>query len=320
MDFLLLGGSLGILACLFFILLAFVLSSRQRARQWLNRLSTGTSRLHEHGVASMNLGTSSTVRRLLEILQRVGQSAQPKDPRELSKVQSLLTVAGYRRPQAPVIFWGARIVTGGTAAFCMAFLPLPRAGEGGVLQVLFMIVLAAFLGLYLPNLWLRVRAQYRQRQFRDGFPDVLDLLVVCVEAGLGLDAAISRVGTEIRLSYPVISEEFGLLSLHLRMGVTREEALRRLGARVELREVKQLISLLVQTERLGSSVGKALRVHADSMRKKRFFRAEELAAKLPVKLTFPLILFIFPALFIVLLGPAGIQVSETLLPALGGGR
>ena len=174
------------------------------------------------------------------------------------------------------------------------------------------------MGLYLPNLWLRLIIQKRQQQIREGFPDILDLLVVCVEAGLGLDAAIARVSQEIQSTYPVICKEFQDLALELRVGLTREEALRNLNIRIGLEEVHQLTALLIQSDELGSSIAKALKVHAESMRKKRHSKAEELAAKIPVKLTLPLIFFIFPSLFIVLLGPAGIQVVEILFPALQG--
>ena len=140
--------------------------------------------------------------------------------------------------------------------------------------------------------------------------------MVCVEAGVGLDAAINRVGEEMRLSNKVLSEEFRLLSLELRAGKTRRDALRNLAMRTDLEDVSSFVTLLIQTDKFGTSVAQAVRVQSDSMRRKRFQRAEEMAAKLPVKLVFPLILFIFPALFIVVLGPAAIRIFRTLLPAL----
>ena len=158
----------------------------------------------------------------------------------------------------------------------------------------------------------------RQRKILEGFPDVLDLMVVCVEAGMGLDAAIFRAGKEIELKNRVISEEFKLLSLELRAGKSRQDALRSLAMRVNLEDVNSLISLLIQTDKFGTSVAQALRVHSEAMRVKRFQMAEEIAAKLPVKLVFPLILFIFPSLFVVLLGPAMINIYRILLPRLGG--
>jgi tight adherence protein C len=145
-------------------------------------------------------------------------------------------------------------------------------------------------------------------------------MVVCVEAGLVLDQAIGRVGEEVKRTHPKLSDELSLLSMELRTGVSRSEALRNLSHRTDLEEVRNLVALLVQTDRFGTSIGQALRVHADSMRATRRLRAEELAAKLPVKLLFPLIFFIFPCMFIVLLGPAAIQMMRVLFPALNSGQ
>jgi len=144
------------------------------------------------------------------------------------------------------------------------------------------------------------------------------LMVVCVEAGLGLDQAISRVGEEIKRPHPALSDELNLLAMELRTGVSRQEALRNFAHRTDMEEVRNLVALLVQTDRFGTSIGQALRVHSDAMRSTRRLRAEELAAKLPVKLLFPLIFFIFPSMFIVLLGPASIQMVRVLFPAMNG--
>ena len=152
----------------------------------------------------------------------------------------------------------------------------------------------------------------------EGFPDALDLMVVCVEAGIGLDAAITRVGEEMRFGNEVLSEEFKMLSLELRAGKQRRDALRNLALRTDLEDVSSLVSLLIQTDKFGTSVAQALRVHSDSMRVRRYQRAEELATKLPVKLLFPLILFIFPSFFVTLLGPAVIQIFRVLLPRMAG--
>jgi tight adherence protein C len=178
-------------------------------------------------------------------------------------------------------------------------------------------VLLGLLGFYLPNLWLKIKTSARQDKILEGFPDALDLMVVCVEAGLGLDAAINRVGEEMKLRNRLVSEEFRLLGLELRAGKLRRDALHNLGLRTGLEEVKSLMTLLIQTDKFGTSIAQALTVHADSMRTTRFQRAEEMAAKLPVKLVFPLILFIFPALFVVIVGPAAIKIYRVLLPAMG---
>jgi len=177
---------------------------------------------------------------------------------------------------------------------------------------------AASAGYFLPMLWLRYAVSARKDKLLKAFPDALDLMVVCVEAGLGLDAAIGRVSSEIKFVHPELAEEFNLVSLELRTGLSRLEALKNLSRRIDLEEVGSLVALLVQTDKFGTSVGQALRVHSDSMRVNRQLRAEELAAKLPVKLLFPLVFFIFPSLFVVVVGPAGIKIARILLPAMGG--
>jgi tight adherence protein C len=180
-------------------------------------------------------------------------------------------------------------------------------------------VLAAGGGYYAPGFWLRSAIGRRKQTIMRALPDALDLMVVCVEAGLGLDQAINRVAEEIKFSHKELSEEFHLLGLELRAGVARTDALRNLSRRVDLEEIKSLIALLVQTDRFGTSIGQALRVHSEAMKVSRQMKAEERAAKLPVKLLFPLLFFIFPSLFIVIIGPAVIKVIRTLLPSMGQG-
>jgi tight adherence protein C len=178
-------------------------------------------------------------------------------------------------------------------------------------------ILGALIGFYLPNLWLRAKTSARQEKILEGFPDALDLMVVCVESGMGLDATINRVGEEMKLRNPTLSDEFRLMSLELRAGKLRRDAMRNLAARTGLDDVKSLMTLLTQTDKFGTSVAQALRVHSDSMRTRRYQRAEEMAAKLPVKLVFPLVLFIFPAMFVVIVGPAAIKIMRHLLPVIG---
>ena len=180
-----------------------------------------------------------------------------------------------------------------------------RQMSATALMLAFLAPVAA--GFYLPNLWLSCKVSKRKEHLALGLPDALDLLVVCVEAGMGLDAAIKRVGEEMRLSSREISEEFGQLNLELRAGKSRRDALKDLASRTGLDELNALATLLVQSQKFGANVGQALRIHADSMRGKRSQRAEELAAKLPIKLLFPTVCFIFPSLFLVLMGPALIQ-------------
>ena len=169
-------------------------------------------------------------------------------------------------------------------------------------------------GFYLPDLWLYNRILRRQDEIRKGLPDALDLLVVCVEAGMGLDSAISRVAGEITLTHKTLGEELKLYGLEQRAGKTREAALKSLGARIDIDDVDSLVSLLVQTDKFGTSLAQALRVYSDTFRTKRYMKAEEIAARLGAKLLFPLILFIFPSLFVAILGPAVITLMGTAMP------
>lgn len=166
---------------------------------------------------------------------------------------------------------------------------------------------------YLPILWLRIAAHYRKKELYRTFPDAIDLLMVCVEAGLGVDAAIRRVSREIAITSPELAKEFKILSLELKTGKSRNICLKNLALRTDLSDIDNLVSLMIQAEKYGTGVANALRIHAEEMRQRRYAKLEELAAKLPVKLTVPLIFFIFPAFFVVIAGPAAIQVFRVIL-------
>ena len=186
--------------------------------------------------------------------------------------------------------------------------------------LLFWLLLSAAIGYYLPNIVLRNLIARRQREIFENFPDALDLMTVCVEAGLGMDAALARVATEIGLKSEVLSEELQLVTLELRAGSSKEKALRNLALRTGVEDVDALVAMLIQSERFGTSVADSLRVQSDMLRTKRRQRAEEQAAKIALKLLFPLIFFIFPSLLVVLMGPAFIQIYRVLLPTMGGGQ
>ncbi|MCK5230309.1 MAG: type II secretion system F family protein [Desulfobulbaceae bacterium] len=171
----------------------------------------------------------------------------------------------------------------------------------------------AGVGFFLPYFWLRNRVSKRQFELQKAFPDAMDLLVVCVEAGMGLDSAINRVSSEFIISSPALSEEFHILSLEIKTGRSRNDCWKNFALRVNIDDVHNLVSLLIQAEKFGTGITQALRVNAEDMRLKYFSKLEEKAAKIPVKLTIPLILFIFPALFAVILGPAAIKIYRTLI-------
>jgi tight adherence protein C len=261
--------------------------------------------------------TLSLKDKLFSILTRLGEANKPSNESEVSAIREALMTAGYRHAQAPILFMGAKLFSSVLALAVAVLTPAKLLGFPTVNAQLMLYVGAASAGYFLPMLWLRHAISGRKEKILEAFPDALDLMVVCVEAGLGLDAAINRVSSEIRFAHKELAEEFNLVGLELRTGLSRAEALKNLSRRVDLEEVGSLVALLVQTEKFGTSVGQALRVHADSMRVNRQLRAEELAAKLPVKLLFPLVFFIFPSLFVVVVGPAVIKIARTLLPSLG---
>lgn len=180
-------------------------------------------------------------------------------------------------------------------------------------QLVLIACVMSYIGYFLPVLWLRIRARSRKKELDRTFPDAIDLLMVCVEAGMGLDSAFRRVGQEIHVTSPELAKEFKILSLELKTGKSRNSCLKNLAQRTDLPDIDNLVSLLIQADKYGTGVAHALRVHAEDMRQKRYSRLEEAAAKLPVKLVFPLVFFIFPALFLVILGPGVIRLFRVLL-------
>ncbi len=174
-------------------------------------------------------------------------------------------------------------------------------------------VLSALIGYYLPDIVLKIMMERRKEKILEELPDALDLFVVCTEAGMGLDAAITRTASEMADNNSKLSEELQLFNLELRAGKSRQDALRNLALRTSLEELNSLVTLLIQADRFGTGIAKTLRVFSDSFRTTRYHKAEEIAAKLPVKLVLPLVLFIFPALFVVLVGPAAINIYQNLL-------
>ncbi|HXP38856.1 MAG TPA: type II secretion system F family protein, partial [Candidatus Acidoferrales bacterium] len=198
----------------------------------------------------------------------------------------------------------------------VAFVAMTFATGIYRLNVVFVPLLAAVVGYLLPELWLMWRVQARQHRLRLALPDALDMLVICVEAGLGLDQALMRVAQELRITHPHLSEELQLVNMEMRVGKTRLEAMRELARRTGVEDIKALVAMLIQTERFGTSIAQSLRVHSDDLRMKRRQRAEEMSAKTTVKMVPPLVFFIFPALMVVILGPAVITLMRQFLPAL----
>ncbi len=314
-DMAILISGLVFLATLLFLAAGYTfMKFRRERRQVVEKVKSG-------GIVRPELGGNAVPRTgntakdwILGLFARAGNWAKPRDKgADLSALRKRFLTAGIRHPGAPGIFWGARVLCAALLPALVFFGALVADKKLMPLRILVILLVFAVLGFYLPEVILDLRIRWRKEQIVRGFPDALDLLVVCVEAGMGIDAAINRVAEEIRLSSPVLSDEFRLLNLELRAGKARADALRNLGARTDVEEVRSFATLLIQTDRFGTSVAQALRVHSDAMRTQRYHRAEELAAKLPVKLMFPLILFIFPAIFVVIVGPAAIQIYNTII-------
>ncbi|MDC8444514.1 MAG: type II secretion system F family protein [Nitrosomonas sp.] len=244
--------------------------------------------------------------------------ALPSEGWENSPLRLRFMHAGYRVKSAPVFYFATKTVL--AIAFPVLFflyIGISRL-EIGTNNMLFFFLLLASVGYYLPNGILSRKIFVRQRDLFENFPDAIDLMTVCVEAGLGLDAAMNKVGEEMYVKSPVLAEELHLVNLEIRAGRSREQALQNLALRTGVEEIEGLVAMLIQADRFGTSIAASLRVHSDMLRTKRRLKAEEAAAKIALKLLFPLIFFIFPSLLLVLMGPAMIQVYRILLPTMAG--
>jgi tight adherence protein C len=260
-------------------------------------------------------GRSSAMSKVLEFASpALSKPLKPKSSEDVSKTRMKLNQGGFRGPKASEIFWslkmiglgGGFLIGGGAVIISRGFDIDSITYAGGIGLVMF----------FMPEIILWIVTRGRKDNIFYGLPDALDLMVVCVEAGLGLDQAMRKVAEEMKKSYRIIAEEFGLCNLQLQMGRARNEVLHDLGARTGVDDLKALAAILIQADKFGSSVAQALRVQSDSMRTKRRQMAEEKAAKTAVKLIFPLVLFIFPAIFVVLVGPAAITMINELFPSM----
>jgi tight adherence protein C len=259
--------------------------------------------------ASTTPGQADT-RRVSNMLDVLSRLSLPQAGWKDSDVQLRFVRAGLRHPNAPRIYFACK--TGLTlAALLVAFMLMPLIEpDASWAQWLSTMLSAALMASFLPDLYLRTRTTARTQRMQNTLPDVIDLLVICTESGLGLDAAIGKVAHEMARSSPDLAEEFYIMGLEIRAGAARMDALRNLATRANLEELHDLVSMLIQADRFGTSLAVSLRIQSDVMRGKRMQRAEEIAAKIPTKMLLPLILFIFPVLLMVLIGPAVIQMSK----------
>jgi tight adherence protein C len=304
---------IGVFACVAVItaMLTSTLLERQSAgnRRFKEVMRSVTSRTAASPAATL-IGKSNTPTPFVKQLSRF----LPKSPKDMNRLQARLATAGLHGP-APLATYLI-----GEVVLAVVALMIPLTLMGWRKGMLFG-VLAAIVGYMIPSFVVGYYVGKRQKQIRNGLPDALDLLIVCLEAGLGIDQAMSKCAEELALAYPALAEELRMVNVEGRAGKPRIEAFKNFADRTKVDDVRALVSMLVQTDRFGTSIAQALRTHADVSRTKRRQRAEERAAKIGVKLVFPLVFCLFPAFYVVTLGPAILKFVEALSPggALSGG-
>lgn len=290
---------------------------------WLTRDESLGRRLDQLGSPSATLnkpggGSHEWQAKVAKISAPMAWLSKPKDGWESSNFRVRFMHAGLRGPGWPVIFFGAKtfltLALPGLLLLYRGVVDVPATAS----SALFALLSLAALGYYFPNLALWLMIRHRQRELEEALPDAVDLMRVCVEAGLGLDAAMNRAGDEMDLRSQELADELKLVTLDMRVGSTRERALQNFALRTGVDDVATFVTILLQSEHFGTNVAESLRILSETMREHRKIRAEETAAKIPLKLLFPLIFFMFPALFVVILGPAVISIFRTLIPTLGG--
>jgi len=267
------------------------------------------------GAAEQN-GWTETV---MKVAGPLAKLSLPEGNWESSPLRLRFMQGGIRHPNARLVYFGAKTILPLVLAG-MAFFALRSTSQANGMSLLFDLLLFALVGCYLPNVLLRLHIRSRQREIFENFPDAADLMLVCVEAGLGLDAGLTKVADEIKRKSQALAEELHLTNLEMRAGATREKSLRNLALRTGIEEIGTFATMLTQADKFGTSIGDSLRVFSDDLRHKRQVRAEEAAAKIPTKMLFPLVLFIFPSVIMVVLGPAIVQVIRTLIPMFAGTR
>ncbi len=254
---------------------------------------------------------------VVKVVGPLARLSAPEGNWENSPLRLKFLHAGIRHPDVRLLYFAAKTLLPFLFAG-LTFIAL-RGSQTG-LPLLMNVMIAALFGCYIPNVFLHFAVKARQREIFESFPDAADLMLVCVEAGLGLDAALTKVGDEIRRKSTALAEELHLTNLEMRAGGTREKSLHNLALRTGIEEIGTFATMLTQADKFGTSIGDSLRVFSDDLRHKRQIRAEERAAKIPTKMLFPLVVCIFPSIIMVILGPAIIQVIRTIMPMLTGAR
>ncbi|MBL4627739.1 MAG: type II secretion system F family protein [Roseicyclus sp.] len=298
-------GGLGLLLCV--VALPTLLKKQKDPFRQLREARTEDAKDGKKG--GLRLGGKN------EKLDRFAQYLEPQDEEELSATQLQMIRAGYRSKSSIQMFSFAKLALGIGGLLFGTFYVLISGGGGSAQNSVLMVLVPGFVGYYAPKYWITKRIQKREEEITAGFPDTLDLMLVCVEAGQSLDQAIIKVATEVKSSYPALAEEFEIVSYEMKAGKDRSKVLRDMGERVGIQDVNSFITTMIQSASFGTSIAEALRVYADEMRDKRIMRAEEKANKLPTKMTLFTMLFCVPPLLIILIGPSIYGIATDL----GGG-
>ncbi len=315
------GGLLLVVMIIFVcaLLAAFGIATLATSRSDARRRLAGATGLAAGGdlLSGGSLRITAPLTGVGGLFERIAQFILPKGAMEPDNALRVKMIqAGYYNTRVIRIYYLMRIFLAVGMALGLALVMPIIAADTAIQSVIILAGAAGMMGYFLPVFLLSRRVRKRQLSIREGFPDALDMLLVCVESGLGLDGALARVADEIGRAHPLLSEQFGFIGRELRVGRDREVALRSMAERIGIDEVTSLVTLLIQTDKLGTSIGDALRAHAYEMRSTRLLRAEEKAMKLPVKLSMPLIFFILPALLLVILAPASLSIGRDMFPAL----
>lgn len=297
-------------------LLEWWTSQNTRAHERLQELREGRGR-RGGGLAKSNKAGATMAKMLEKATPALSKPLTPKNEKDASAIKQRLSIAGFRHESSATIFYSLKLIGLVVGLFFGGGMVVAKGNYTlGSLMYLFM---AGAAGCYFPDIVVLWKGMKRKQAIFLGLPDALDLMVVCVESGLGLDQAMRKVADEMKKSHRVIAEEFTICNFHLQMGKERRVVLQDLGQRNGVDDLRTLAGVLIQAEKFGSSVGQALRTQSDAMRTRRRQIAEEKAAKTAVQLIFPLVLFIFPGIFVVLVGPAAITMVREMFPAMSGG-
>jgi tight adherence protein C len=306
----------GLFAVGAWMLLEMAGSRKQRTEERLDELRNPQSRRRDEQASPVK--KADTVNRMLSKATPMSRPLQPKSAEEAGKLKRRLSEAGFRTENAVGIFLGLKLI-GLIAGLTISGAATLLTSSYSQSALIYTVIVSAGM-FYLPDTIVWLIAKHRKDSIFLGLPDVLDLLVVCVEAGLGLDQAMRKVSEEMKKSCRTVADEFALCNFQLQMGRARNEVLQDLGGRTGVDDLRSLAAILIQADKFGSSIAQALRVQSDSMRTRRRQLAEEKAAKTAVKLIFPLVIFIFPAIFVVLVGPAAITIVNEMFPMMNGGK